>query len=444
MQIVVYRLSDSFHSVWQELAAEFDVSVIMAEPSDAIGEGTIAIVLAAGGEEGRGLDVIPSINRGLRPLFMVGTNASHRFGVEAIRRGAADYFALPHDLDLLRRTIGGVVESAAQRPKRERRDAGSAFENLLGESKSLKATIDRAVRILPHRDVTVLITGETGTGKEVLARAMHEGGPRKAGRFVPVNCAAIPAALLESELFGHVRGAFTDAHQDKAGLFEEADGGTLFLDEIGHLPLDLQGKLLRVLEDKTIRRVGGNENFAVDVRILAATHVDLRIAVEDGAFRQDLFYRLNVVELELPALRDRGEDVLLLGHHFVETISARYGLPLPVVPKNFARALREHSWPGNVRELRHAIERALLLSDNGALDVMEMGLDAPGRKLSADAPLPFPATLRQITTAAAVATVELYDGNKSAAARALGVSRARLQRVLARDESDVDDAESEI
>ncbi len=434
MQLVVYRLSDSFHSVWQEVAAEFDVTVVMAEPGDVIAESAIAIILAAGGEEGRGLDVIPSINRGRHPLFMVGTNASHRFGVEAVRRGATDYFALPNDLDLLRRTIGSVAESAAQRPKRQPRTERSAFAGLLGESKSLKKIIDRAMRILPHRDVTVLITGETGTGKEVLARAIHEGGPRKAGRFVPVNCAAIPAALLESELFGHVRGAFTDAHQEKTGLFEEADGGTLFLDEIGHLPLDLQGKILRVLEDKTVRRVGANEGFAVDARILAATNVDLRNAVEDGSFRQDLFYRLNVVGLELPALRDRGEDVLLLARHFIETISARYGLPLPVTSGDFARVLCEHNWPGNVRELRHALERALLLSDNGTLDVLELGLEAARRRPPGTGSLPFPATLHQITLAAAIAMVGLHDGNKSAAARALGVSRARLQRVLDRDE----------
>jgi transcriptional regulator with PAS, ATPase and Fis domain len=297
--------------------------------------------------------------------------------------------------------------------------------------------LTKARRVLPHADVTVLITGETGTGKELLARALHEGGPRVDGPFVAVNCAAIPSQLLESELFGHERGAFTDAHQAKRGLFEEADGGTLFLDEVGHLPLPLQGKLLRALEEKRIRRVGATESRSVDVRIMAATHVDLAGAVRRGEFREDLFYRLNVVSLELPPLRERGGDVELLAEAFMAVLAARYRLPPPELTANVRAALRAHAWPGNVRELRHAIERALLLSEQGTINPAELlpqGRAAPAQSHGPSGP----ATLAQVISAAVEAAIARHDGNKSAAARELEISRQRLQRIL--DHADDDDA----
>jgi transcriptional regulator with PAS, ATPase and Fis domain len=307
----------------------------------------------------------------------------------------------------------------------------------LGESPALRAVLAKARRVLPHGDVTVLIHGETGTGKELLARALHDGGPRRDGPFVAVNCAAIPAALLESELFGHERGAFTDAHQAKAGLFEEADRGTLFLDEVGHLPLGLQGKLLRALEDKRIRRVGATESRTVDVRIIAATHVDLAEAVRQGQFREDLFYRLNVVSLDLPPLRERGGDIELLAEAFVAGLAARYRLPAPPLTQEVRAALRAHRWPGNVRELRHAIERALLLSEPGRLDPGELiPQNVPSGR--AAGPAGGPATLAQIIAAAVEAALARHGGNKSAAARELGISRQRLQRIL--DHGDVGEA----
>jgi transcriptional regulator with PAS, ATPase and Fis domain len=315
---------------------------------------------------------------------------------------------------------------------------GASFENMIGESDALKATLAKAARVVGHADVTVLIGGETGTGKEVLARALHEGGPRANEPFVAVNCAAIPSNLLESELFGHEKGAFTDAKQARAGLFEEADRGTLFLDEIGHLPFHLQGKLLRALEDKRIRRVGDTRDREIDTRIIAASHVDLPGAVAQGEFRQDLFYRLNVVTLELPPLRDRGGDIEVLAKEFAKSLAARYQVPVPEVTPEVLAAIRAHSWPGNVRELQHAIERALLLSPPGTLDPSELALHSTHESGTNTGGLPFPATLRDINTAAANAAVSYCDGNKSAAARQLGISRARLQRLLEHGDDDED------
>jgi transcriptional regulator with PAS, ATPase and Fis domain len=279
----------------------------------------------------------------------------------------------------------------------------------------------------------VLIRGETGTGKELLARALHDGGPRANGPFVAVNCAAIPTELMESELFGHERGAFTDAHASKPGLFEEAHGGTLFLDEIGNLPLPLQGKLLRVLEDRRIRRVGGTQSRDIDVRIVAATHVDLSAALERGEFREDLYYRINVVELTLPPLREREDDIETLAVHFAATLAQRYTLPVPEFTEPLRAALRGYPWPGNVRELRHAVERALLLSEPGTLDPEQL---IPRRRTPAAAggPIPFPASLQEIQEAAVRAALVQHGDNKSAAARQLGISRARLQRLLDRGE----------
>ncbi len=396
----------------------------------------IALLVAAGGEEERGLDYLLSHDASQPPTYLIGANASHRFAVEAVRRGAADYFVLPHDLDLLRRTLLANAEAARERRSGELARLGSGFEKIIGQSVALKATLAKAARVMAHGDVTVLIGGETGTGKDVIARALHDGGPRADQPFVTVNCAAIPENLLESELFGHEKGAFTDAKQARVGLFEEANRGTLFLDEIGHLPLHLQGKLLRALEDKRIRRVGGTGDREIDTRIIAATHVDLPLAAARGEFRQDLFYRLNVITLELPPLRERGTDIELLAKEFTKTLAARYQVPVPEWSAEALAAIRAHHWPGNVRELQHAIERALLLSAPGTIDPNELALDSPMTSEAGSSGLPFPASLKEINAVAAHAAIEYCTGNKSAAARQLGISRARLQRLIEHGDDD--------
>ncbi len=434
LSLRIIELSESFRSVWTDIAQELGVKSVLIERhklSESPAGGYVASIVAAGGEEDGGLDLLLSLETNAdQPSFLVGAVPSHRFAVEAVRRGASDYFVLPQDLDLLRRTLAARVEHAREADAGRPREYDATFEAIVGDSPALHAVLDKAKRVIAHRDVTVLIGGETGTGKELLARAIHEGGPRSGGPFVAVNCAALPAALLESELFGHEKGAFTDAHASKPGLFEEAHLGTLFLDEIGHLPLELQGKLLRALDEKRIRRVGGNEEREIDVKIVTATHVDLSQAVRRGEFRQDLYYRLAVVALQLPPLRERGSDLELLARRFAATLAKRYGLPIPQLTPRLLAALQAHTWPGNVRELRHAIERALLLSEPGSLDPDELvpRTDAPQAGVAGE--IPFPATMREITTAAAHRTVDVCDGNKSEAARRLAISRSRLQRLL--------------
>jgi transcriptional regulator with PAS, ATPase and Fis domain len=325
---------------------------------------------------------------------------------------------------VLRRTEAlGRVEALVQQPRAE------AFSAIVGESRALRELLARAARVLPHSDATLLIIGETGTGKELLAQAIHHGGPRRGAPFVAVNCSALPDNLIESELFGHERGAFTDAHSAKPGLFEVADGGTLFLDEVGTLPVTLQAKLLRVLQDKQVRRVGGTRTRNVDVRIVAATNEDLKHALKSGTFRQDLYFRLGVITLALPPLRERSDDVVLIAEALLTDLAAQHGLDVPEVTPEARRLLVGYHWPGNVRELKNAVERALLLSPSGALDLQELlppaDVEAPGT-----GPIPFPAQLDEITSAAARATIDLFDGNRSRAARRLGISRQRLRRLL--------------
>jgi two-component system response regulator HydG len=373
-------------------------------------------------------------------IAAVGTVPDHRIASTLVRAGAVDYFALPGDYDLLR---SWARESAARSENRSRRsgfaetqNARYDFTEIFGTSASLLATLERAGRVIPHADVTVLVTGETGTGKELIARAIHYNGPRKEAPFVDINCAAIPDQLLESELFGHEKGSFTGATAAKPGLFEVAHRGTLFLDEIAHLALSLQGKLLRALEERQVRRVGGTRTIDVDVRVIAATHVDLAEAVRTGKFREDLYYRLNVVPIELPALRERRADICPLAEHFLDAFARQYRLPRPTLSRDASAALLAYDWPGNVRELRNAMERALLLSTTTILHAADIVLNPPSRGQRRGGTLPFPTTAHDLLRAAARRMVELSAGNKSEAARRFGVSRAKLLRLLS---SPVDD-----
>ena len=440
--LAVFGTAEAFAEAWAPLASRLELSLVCEEePVLLAGRAVAAVILSCGGEEDRAIDRLHEAYRaGIEAPLVVGAEPDHRLAVELMARGAAGYFALPGDIERLEAELGrraqAIVRSPADATGPASRAGDYDFRPILGEDPSLRKTLERAARVIPGGRATVLITGETGTGKELLAQAVHRNGPRAGQPFVAVNCSAIPANLLESELFGHEKGAFTDARASKPGLFEAADGGTLFLDEVSTLPLELQGKLLRVLETREVRRVGGVRSSVVDVRILAAANVNLLSEVRDGRFREDLYYRLAVVTLQLPALRERGDDPLLLARHFLSRMSEEYGLPPASLTPDAVAAIRRHAWPGNIRELRNAIERGLLMSDGPEVGPEALALDdAPGTPLPAGGgPLPFPATLEEIEVAAARAALELSDGNKSAAARLLGTTRTRLYRLLDAEE----------
>jgi two-component system response regulator HydG len=432
-KIAIVALSDSFASVWPGLAGDCELAPQLTTDCD-------ACLIAAGGiEEEAPAQIAAAQALGISPIVVVGSAADHRIAVPLVLAGAADYFALPGDVERLRAwftEIARRVESRASAQALVARERASYdFSRMIGESPELKAALQRASRIISHADATVLITGETGTGKELLAQAIHYNGPRASQPIVEINCTALPATLLEAELFGYEKGAFTGATSSKPGLFETAHGGTLFLDEIGDLSMDLQAKLLRALETREARRLGSVRTIAFNVRIIAATHVDLAQAVRDNAFREDLYYRLNVVPIHLPPLRSRGHDIVLLAQSFVEQFARQYGIAKPAIDDAVRAALLSYAWPGNVRELRNAIERALLLGD-GSLDPADLLPRATSpANTGASSGIPFPAKMDDIEREAALAMVRHCEGNKTAAAEALGISRSRLYRLIGEDDA---------
>jgi len=436
-RLVVILCSDAFEKLWKTLAERLDAELVtFDDPAAAAGVRGMATILACGGVEPTAVDRLRELNRaGVGPAMVVGVEADHRLAVQLMRAGAESYFALPADASRLESELIAHTSSAGDTPDPLRTDEFD-FHAIIGEHESLKAALARAARVIPAASATVLILGETGTGKELFARAIHDNGPRARDPFVAVNCSAIPGTLLESELFGHEKGSFTDARTAKPGLFELADGGTIFLDEISTMPVELQGKLLRFLETRELRRVGGLKSTSVDVRVLAAANEDLRASIRAGTFREDLYYRLAVIPISLPPLRDRGDDVLRLAQHFLAELARTYGVDGPNFTRNAIRTLERHPWPGNVRELRNAVERGLLLAGGLPIGPQHLALDHVGgertRSPEDAGPLPFPSTLAQLETAAALAMLERCGGNKSEVARELGITRSRLYRILAR------------
>jgi DNA-binding NtrC family response regulator len=355
--------------------------------------------------------------------------------VEAMRRGAFDFVQKPFDLEQLEARVGKALEHGrlVREVKELRAERAQRFapENLVGKSAALRQAIELALRVAESRS-TVLVTGETGTGKEVIAGLVHGSSARADGPFIKMNCAALPEPLLESELFGHEKGAFTGADRTRVGRFEQAHGGTLFLDEIGDMAPSTQAKLLRVLQDKEFTRVGGAKPIKADVRIVAATHRALEREIQAGRFREDLFFRLNVIRIEMPALRERPEDVEELARHFSAAFARELGRPeRPFAAAALAR-LRAHTWPGNVRELRNVIERAVLLADGERIEARDVEVSEAAASLAAPAPSGNGLSMREAERELVLSALRRAGFVQKDAAELLGVSRRKLNYLVQR------------
>jgi len=359
--------------------------------------------------------------------IMITAHGSERMAVEAMKRGAVDYFAKPFEGDEIMRVVRRSLETVQlNRENRALRAALALRETMVFASPAMRRVAELVERAAP-RDVTTLITGESGTGKELVARAIFRTSARADKPYVRFNCAALPRELAEAELFGHRRGAFTGAERNRAGLFREADGGTLLLDEIGELDLLTQGKLLRVLQEREVRPVGEDATIPVDVRILAATNRNLADAVKNGAFREDLFYRLNVVVIHVPPLRERPEDIVPLAEHFAARFADRYGLESIRLADRVLRRLQQAAWPGNVRELANVVERLVALADGPVIDedpFADQG--GAGADVAADRSLGLRDRMATFERGLIAAELERCQSNQSEAARQLGISRPAL------------------
>jgi two-component system response regulator HydG len=385
------------------------------------------------------LETIKAVNPAI-PVIIMTAYSSVETAVKALKQGAHDYLTKPLDFDKLRLTIDRAMEHTRLKEENRllRETLGQQFDNqnIIGKSPAMLKLLETVSQVAPS-EATVLISGESGTGKELIAGALHFNSLRKGGPFVKINCAAITETLLESELFGHEKGAFTGADRRKEGRFSQAHGGTLLLDEVSEMSLMMQVKLLRALQEREFNRVGGEATIQVDVRVIAATNKDLMEQINDGAFREDLYYRLNVVELEVPPLSHRKEDIPLLAQHFLETFVAKNRKEIKgFTPKAMDNLIR-YDWPGNVRELMNAVERGVVLARMDYLDVTDFSFmqnsmlqtdqdsaDSAALSVKGDVPL------EEIEKAAILSTLQAAGGNKSEAARRLGITRKTLHKKL--------------
>jgi two-component system response regulator HydG len=377
-----------------------------------------------------GLDLVRHVRENMRDteVMMITGYATVDGAVQAVKTGAEEYLPKPFtDEELfsaVRRSLEKLHTRRVAVAGTERARAGKY--GLVGESEAIREVL-RAIDKAALTSATVLVTGESGTGKELVARAIHYSGGRSSAPFVPVNCAAIPEELLESELFGYVKGAFTGARETRAGFFQTADGGTIFLDEISGTSLSTQVKLLRVLQDKEIFMVGSRRPQTVDVRIIAATNKDLPGLVAKGDFREDLFYRLNVITVDVPPLRDRGEDVLLLTQYFAKKYAEELGKATPSFSDDVLRALGNHPWPGNVRELENLVQRLIVMVDDDAIDITDL---PPLMRFSVKDERGLERTLAEVEEEYIISVLESVDGNKTKAAKILGIDRKTLREKI--------------
>jgi len=384
--------------------------------------------------DGDGLDLVAWIqeNRATVPVAVITAHGNVESAVRALKLGAFDFVSKPLDLGVLRKLVGSAIRLGSSGSPDASSDPSGA--RLIGHSQVMEQLREMISRV-SRSQAPVHIFGESGTGKELVARMIHESGARREGAFVAVNCGAIPTELMESELFGHKRGSFTGAVADKKGLVQTAEGGTLFLDEVADLPLHMQVKLLRVVQEKTVRPVGESREETVDVRILSATHKNLAELVAQGLFREDLFYRINVIELRVPALRERPEDIPDIARAILERLGRRSGMQPPHLAEDALELLKSYPFPGNVRELENVLERALTLCVGGVITADHIKLRATARPT---APLPLPTVaapgnaalgehLEEIERDAIIKALEKTRYNKTAAAKLLGMSFRALR-----------------
>jgi two-component system response regulator HydG len=377
------------------------------------------------------------------PVIVITAHGSMEAAISAMRAGAYDFLTKPVDNKLLGMSITRATQHHRLQTEVKQLRADSAQRSgsgsLIGESDAMNRVRDLIARV-GGNDVSVLIEGETGTGKEIVARGLHAASARSAGPFVAINCAAVPANLLESELFGHARGAFTDAKSQRDGLFVQASGGTLFLDEIGEMPLEMQTKLLRALQERTVRPLGSNTELAFDTRIVTATHRDLESEVDEKRFRQDLYYRINVVKIPVPPLRERNRDVLILATHFLDKFAARARKGPMTLSPQVAAPLLTYQWPGNVRELENCMERAVALARLDHISAEDLpdrvrSYRAERFVVSADEPAEI-VTIEELERRYIDRAMKLLGGNKSRAAELLGLDRRTLYRRLEKYEGE--------
>ncbi len=379
-----------------------------------------------------GLDLVRHVREncpGVEVLMITGY-PSIQGAVEALRHGAEDYLAKPFtDEELLAAVRRALGKLKRQRLLQEDSPlAAQVMKGFIGRSDAMRTVFEQIAKVA-SASATVLITGDSGTGKELVARAIHYGGTRASSPFVPVNCGGIPESLLESELFGHAKGAFTGASSAKAGFFQAAEGGTIFLDEVGEMSLAMQVKLLRVLQEKEVAMVGTTRARKVDVRVIAATNKDLQALVRKGAFREDLFFRLNVIALRIPPLRERGDDVILIARHFARKYAAEAGRPVPAFSDGALGTLRDYAWPGNVRELENVIHRLIVLSEGDRIEAS----DLPDlMRFSALRGGGAPVSLAEVEAGHIRKVLELAGGNRTRAAEMLGIDRKTLREKVRR------------
>ncbi len=387
--------------------------------------------------DGNGIDLVRHINQNYPklPVAMITAHGNMESAIEALKAGAFDFVSKPVDLEMLRNLVQQAIKLAKGREQAPTKKSAASSDQspMLGNSPPMQK-VRQLIDKLSRSQAPVYISGESGTGKELAARLIHHQGPRSDHPFVAVNCGAIPQELMESELFGHMKGSFTGAVQDHQGLFRNADGGTLFLDEIADLPLHMQVKLLRAIQEKRIRPVGGQQELPIDVRIICATHKNLSQLVESGEFRQDLYYRINVIELPLPPLRERTDDIPLLAQHILTRIARESGTPKSKLSSNALKKLKSYTFPGNIRELENILERSITLHDGPILEAEDLTLPEIPSETLLDDPLtgPLDDQIEEVERKAIIEALESTRWNRTAAAKKLGMSLRSLRYRLSK------------